>query len=58
MDSSAELLKEARKLYPEREFLNLDMLSLEKIKSKFDVIFFVASFHHLENVEDRRKVLK
>jgi hypothetical protein len=34
------------------------MLSLEKIKSKFDVIFFVASFHHLENVEDRRKVLK
>jgi hypothetical protein len=51
-------LKEAKKLHFENEFLHLDMLNLQKIKSKFDVIFFIASFHHLESIENRLSVLK
>jgi len=33
------------------------MLDLGNIKEKFDYIFFIASFHHLNNIEDRLKVL-
>jgi hypothetical protein len=34
------------------------MLDLEKIKEKFKYIFFIASFHHLDKIEDREKVMK
>jgi hypothetical protein len=40
------------------EFQCLDMLNLDKINQKFSVIFFIASFHHLENIGDRLKVLE
>jgi len=34
------------------------MLDLKNLKSKkFDVIFFIASFHHLDSFEKRKKVL-
>jgi hypothetical protein len=28
------------------------------VRAKFDYIFFIASFHHLENIEKRLEVLK
>jgi len=34
------------------------MLDLYKIKEKFDFIFFIASFHHLKNIEERKKVIE
>jgi len=34
------------------------MLDLNKIKTKFSHIFFVASFHHLNDLRDRKIVLK
>jgi len=34
------------------------MLELEKLETKdFDYIFFIASFHHLDSFEKRKKVL-
>lgn len=94
LDLSAWLLEEAAKLHPENEFLNLNMLDLDKLNKKedficfwrkwklsesqsligwvfefsekilkfntfkFDAIFFIASFHHLQKLEDRIEVLK
>ena len=34
------------------------MLDLDNINDKFNNIFFIASFHHLNNLEDRLEVLK
>jgi hypothetical protein len=34
------------------------MLNLDEINYKFDYIFFIASFHHLSNLQDRINVLK
>jgi hypothetical protein len=34
------------------------MLNLDKIESKYDAIFFIASFHHLQTKEERIEVLK
>jgi len=57
IDLSSWLLDEAKKFFPKNNFLELNMLDLEKINKKFDYIFLIASFHHLENIEDRKKVL-
>lgn len=60
LDLSTWLLEEARKIHLESKFLNLNMLDLDKISNnqKFDVIFLIASFHHLQKIEDRIEVLK
>ena len=57
VDLSKWLLTEAKKLHPENEFLELNMLDISKIKQKFNHIFFIASFHHLNTIKDRKKVL-
>lgn len=56
-DLSWELLKEAQKDHQESKFIELNMLDLDKIEWKFDIVFFIASFHHLDNEEDRLEVL-
>lgn len=59
LDLSDEMLKHAKENFPKKSFFKLDMLNIDKLKSvKFDYIFFVASFHHLENLENRLEVLK
>ncbi len=58
IDSSKALLKEAKIYHPEVSFLNLNMLNLETIKEKYNLIFFIASFHHLDKLEDRIEVLQ
>jgi len=58
VDLSEWLLSEARKIHDSYDFLELDMLKLDSINEKFNIIFFVASFHHLSCVEDRLLVLK
>ncbi len=57
VDLSEWLLEEASELYPNSRFLHLDMIDLDKISDKFDFIFFIASFHHLDKIEDRLEVL-
>lgn len=58
VDLSDWLLQEAKKMYSKNNFLKLNMLNLDEINYKFDYIFFIASFHHLSNLQDRINVLK
>lgn len=58
LDLSNWLLEEAKKNHPNSNFLELNMLDLDKLEEKFDIIFFIASFHHLQKLDDRLEVLK
>jgi SAM-dependent methyltransferase len=59
IDLSEEILKETKKNYPGKEFLNIDMIHTDELRNKkFNYIFFIASFHHLENITGRQKTLK
>jgi SAM-dependent methyltransferase len=57
-DLSSGLLEEARKDYSEFNFHELNMLDIDSLEDKFTDIFFFASFHHLQNIDDRLVVLK
>ncbi len=59
VDLSTWLLDEAKKLHPDfvEKFSELNMLDLDSIANKFSDIFFIASYHHLNNLEDREEVL-
>jgi len=59
LDLSEEMLKHAKTNFPSKEFSNINMLDIDKLKwRKFDYIFFIASFHHLENFEFRLDVVE
>ena len=58
VDLSEKMLENARKNFTDKNFLKLNMLDLDEIDEKFDYIFFIASFHHLDNLDDRLEVLK
>lgn len=58
IDLSSWLVEEAKTLNPNYNFEVLDMLSISKIKNKFDSIFFIASFHHLKTLSERLEILK
>jgi len=66
IDLSKWLLSEAKNNYPWYNFQELNMLDLNKSNSflllggrlGWGAIFFIASFHHLNSIEDRLKVLK
>jgi endonuclease V-like protein UPF0215 family len=36
----------------------MNMLDLDKFEDKYDAVFFIASFHHLETLEERQLVLE
>lgn len=57
-DLSSWLLVEARKDYSEFNFHELNMLDLDRLEEKYSDIFFYASFHHLQNITDRKIVLE
>ncbi|MDD3302045.1 MAG: class I SAM-dependent methyltransferase [Candidatus Gracilibacteria bacterium] len=57
LDSSVGLIDEAKKIHTDNEFKVLNMLNLEQLKREINYLFFIASFHHLESIEDRLKVL-
>ncbi len=57
IDSSSWMINEAKKEHPSYEFQTLDMTELDKIKTKFDRVFFIASFHHLDTPEKRLDTL-
>ena len=59
VDLSEWMLYEARSIYPDNNFMQLNMLDLDNLgDKKFNCIFFIASFHHLQNFDYRLKVLK
>lgn len=65
LDLSRWLLAEAEEIYPEYRFQEKNMLDLKTLRKeeweenkKYDIIFFIASFHHLSTQEQRLQVLK
>lgn len=60
VDLSQWLLDEARKTFPDYEFVQGNMLDIEKISQhkKFDAIFLIASFHHLDDISQREELMK
>ncbi len=56
-DLSGKLLDIARREHPNYEFLEQDMSQIWQLSTKFDTIFFVASFHHLLDSSLQREVL-
>ena len=58
IDSSSGMIDEAKKAYPEARFKVLDMLNLDMLDTRYDAIFLLASFHHLESESERLAVLQ
>lgn len=58
IDLSENLLEEFSILHPKSKSFHMDMLDLNNIKQSFNCIFFIASFHHLNNIDDRLSILK
>ncbi|PCI25406.1 hypothetical protein COB57_01630 [Candidatus Peregrinibacteria bacterium] len=59
IDNSKNLLAEAVKKHPDKTFFYNSMTDLSVVEGKkFDVIFFIASFHHLETEAERLLCLK
>lgn len=58
VDASSWMITEAKKELPKYNFQVLDMLNIDKLDTKFDIVFFIASFHHLDSQEKRLEVLK
>jgi len=59
LDLSLGMIEEAKKTYKDKDFLVLDMTSIDNIENKkFDFIFFIASFHHLQKFDERMEVLQ
>lgn len=58
VDNNPELLKIAKKNFPENTFVLGDMLALPFINESFDVVFCIAAFHHLPDRTTRQKALQ
>lgn len=60
IDLSEKMLEEAKKDFPDRDFFVLNMVNIDEVKAdcEFDYIFFIASFHHLQYVDDRVETIK
>lgn len=59
IDESSGMIQEAKKFHPEQAFEVLDMNHLHELSShkKYEIIVFIASFHHLHTEDERRQVL-
>ena len=59
VDNSSGMVKEAQKLEPDADFRVIPMESLSGISGgkTYNIIVFLASFHHLKTPEERKKVL-
>lgn len=60
VDLSQWLLDEAKKSFPNYDFIQANMLDIADVTQgkKFNNIFLIASFHHLDSISDREKLLK
>ncbi|MDP5039016.1 MAG: methyltransferase domain-containing protein, partial [Candidatus Gracilibacteria bacterium] len=56
VDNSIGMLQEARKNYPNCEFIHSDMINIST-NNKYNIITFIASFHHLNTLKDREDCL-
>jgi len=58
LDISEELIYIAKNKYPEADFIVGDIKKLSFSDSSFDIIFSVASFHHLPDEKSRIEALR
>lgn len=58
IDKSGLMIEEAQKLHPQKQFLVLDMEKIDSLHQRFDVILFIASFHHLDTETKQKDVLQ
>lgn len=58
IDLSSWLLDEAKKKFEDDNFIELNMLNVDKVDFIFDTVFLIASFHHINNLEDRLRFFK
>jgi ubiquinone/menaquinone biosynthesis C-methylase UbiE len=58
IDTSAELITIARKTFPEAHFSVGDILTLPFSDNKFNVIFCIATLHHIPGKKLREQVIK
>jgi len=61
VDISKKLIKQCKKKYPDKKFINSDILSLsDKIDKKFDIAFTFTCFLHVrpEEIKENIKALK
>ncbi len=57
IDASDGMIREAKFNYPDHQFQVADMRALPFVDNSFDVIFAVASFHHMLTRGDQHKAL-
>lgn len=59
VDQSKALLKEAKKIHPDKNFVEGNILELSKLPEiNFDYVFSVAVLHHLPGIETKVQALK
>lgn len=57
VDFSHNLIKQAKEKYPNTKFLVSDMTKIDFEENSFDMVFMIASFHHLSTKEERLELL-
>lgn len=58
VDLSIEFIQICKYKYPDFSFYEANMMDIPDWLEDNDFIFFIASFHHLQNLDDRIKCLK
>ncbi len=57
IDYSENLIREAQANWPDRKFKSADILEIGNIKEKFDLVFCIATLHHIPSAKLREQVL-
>jgi len=57
VDFSNELIEQAKKQFPNFNFQLSDIREADFKAKSFDMIFSIATFHHLENKKERQEIL-
>jgi len=57
VDFSENLIREAQRNWPDKHFKASDILELNDLKEKFDLVFCVATLHHIPSAKLREQVL-
>ena len=58
IDFSEGLIDEAKKNFPDKNFMVLDMADIDFKENSFDLVLMGASFHHLTDKKQRQALLK
>lgn len=57
VDNSSWMLDNAKKNFPQSNFYLSDMVNIS-LENKYNIITFIASYHHLNNIIERENTLK